>query len=312
MKKDIDHWKYRHLDLSPVLYKEPVGEEVGQYKMIPQDHGIDDVLDRKLIEHATNTLAKAQPMSGVFEIKNTDRAVGAMLSNEISKIYKGDGLPEGTIDFRFRGSAGQSFGAFLAPGVQFTLEGESNDYFGKGLSGGRVIVTPDRDANFEPKENIIIGNVALYGATGGEAYIHGMAGERFAVRNSGVKAVVEGVGDHGCEYMTGGVVVNIGAWGKNFAAGMSGGIAYIFDPGQTFPQACNMGMVELEVPAKEDLKVVREMLRNHFRYTSSKGALVILEDWDAQSRHFVKVMPEDYKAVLLQKKQKEELVQVAS
>ncbi len=312
MKKDIDHWKYRHLDLSPVLYKEPVGEEVGQYKMIPQDHGIDDVLDRKLIEHATHTLAKAQPMSGVFEIKNTDRAVGAMLSNEISKIYKGDGLPEGTIDFRFRGSAGQSFGAFLAPGVEFTLEGESNDYFGKGLSGGRVIVTPDRDANFEPKDNIIIGNVALYGATGGEAYIHGMAGERFAVRNSGVKAVVEGVGDHGCEYMTGGVVVNIGAWGKNFAAGMSGGIAYIFDPGQTFPQACNMGMVELEVPAKEDLEVVRTMLRNHFRYTSSKGALVILEDWDAQSRHFVKVMPEDYKAVLLQKKEKEELVQVAS
>ena len=169
MKKDIDHWKYRNLDLSPILYKEPADESVGQYKMIEQDHGIEDVIDRKMIAHAEHTLAEGKPISGVFDIKNTDRAVGAMLSNEISKKYKDQGLPDGTIEFRFRGSAGQSFGAFLAAGAQFTLEGESNDYFGKGLSGGRIIVTPDRDAPFVPNENIIIGNVALYGATSGRS-----------------------------------------------------------------------------------------------------------------------------------------------
>ncbi|MDH3648096.1 MAG: glutamate synthase large subunit [Saprospiraceae bacterium] len=311
MKKDIEHWKYRHLDLSPILYKEPVGEEVGQHKQIEQDHGIEEVLDRKLIEHARHTLKAAQPMSGVFEIRNTDRAVGAMLSNEISKIYKGDGLPDSTIDFRFRGSAGQSFGAFLAKGVQFTLEGESNDYFGKGLSGGRLVVTPDRDALFQPKENIIIGNVALYGATSGEAYIHGMAGERFAVRNSGVQAVVEGVGDHGCEYMTGGIVVNLGSWGKNFAAGMSGGIAFIFDPKQIFAKSCNLEMVELEDLVADDKALVRKMIREHFRFTASSTALEILENWDENIGHFVKVMPKDYKAVLLKMQEKKELARVA-
>ncbi len=303
MKKDINHWKYRHLDLSPILYKEPVDEEVGQFKKVEQDHGIEDVMDVKLIDHADHALTDQKPISGVFEIKNTDRAVGAMLSNEISKRYHSEGLPDGTIEFRFRGSAGQSFGAFLAPGAQFTLEGESNDYFGKGLSGGRIIVTPDREAIFKPQENIIIGNVALYGATSGEAYIQGMAGERFAVRNSGAQTVVEGVGDHGCEYMTGGIVVNLGSWGKNFAAGMSGGIAYIYDPDQHFHESCNPAMVELEPPALEDLEDVRRLIRNHFRFTSSKLAIGILKDWDDHSRHFIKVMPKDYKAVLLRMKE---------
>jgi glutamate synthase (NADPH/NADH) large chain len=304
MKKNIDHWKYRHLDLSPILYKEPAGEEIGQCKMIDQDHGIDDILDRKLIEHARLTLHGGHAISGVFSIKNTDRAVGAMLSNEISKKYKGDGLPDGTIEYRFRGSAGQSFGAFVAPGVQFTLEGESNDYFGKGLSGGRLIVTPDRDSKYQPDQNIIIGNVALYGATGGEAYIHGMAGERFAVRNSGVQAVVEGVGDHGCEYMTGGIVVNLGSWGRNFAAGMSGGVAFLYDPQQNFSESCNMEMVELETPDSIDLEDARRLIRNHFRYTSSALALRILTDWESERQHFIKVMPSDYKAVLEQRQKK--------
>ncbi len=312
MKKDVEHWKYRNLDLSPILYKEPVDDSVGLYCRIDQDHGIDDVLDRKLIQHAGLTLNGANPISGVFPIKNTDRAVGTMLSNEISKRYKGEGLPDGTIDFRFRGSAGQSFGAFGAPGIQFTLEGESNDYFGKGLSGARLIVTPDRDATYPPEENIIIGNVALYGATAGEAYIHGMAGERFAVRNSGAHTVVEGVGDHGCEYMTGGVVVNIGKWGKNFAAGMSGGMAYIYDPERTFGESCNMEMVELEPLLDDDLELVRKLIRNHFRYTSSQLALKLLTDWKTERDHFVKVMPKDYKAVLLKTKEREASKVIAS
>jgi len=311
VKQDIDHWKYRHLDLSPILYKEPAGEEVGQYKSREQDHGIDDVLDRKLIDHCRLTLEEGKPNNGVFVIENTDRAVGAMLSNEISKRYKGAGLPEATIDFRFRGSAGQSFGAFVAPGVQFILEGESNDYFGKGLSGGRLIVTPDREAKFKPQDNIIIGNVALYGATSGEAYIHGMAGERFAVRNSGVHAVVEGVGDHGCEYMTGGIVVNLGSWGHNFAAGMSGGVAYVFDPERTFKDTCNMEMIFLEEPSLDDLEDdIRRLVRNHFRFTSSELASNILTNWDEMAPHFVKVMPKDYKAVLEKKWAESEKVNV--
>ncbi|MEM1216470.1 MAG: glutamate synthase large subunit, partial [Bacteroidota bacterium] len=202
VNRDVQYWKYRQLDLTTILYKEPVGEEVGQYKKVPQDHGIDQVLDRRLIAHARQALRGAQSVSSIFPIKNTDRAVGTMLSYEISKQWGGEGLPDACIQYRFQGSAGQSFGAFGANGLEFTLEGEANDYFGKGLSGARLIVVPDRHATFDPAENIIIGNVAFYGATDGEAYIKGRAGERFAVRNSGVKTVVEGIGDHGCEYMT--------------------------------------------------------------------------------------------------------------
>ena len=298
MKKDIDHWKYKHLDLSPILYKEPVDDSVGLYKTREQDHKLDQVLDRRLISHASLALEHKKKITGEFSIRNTDRATGAMLSNQISKRYGGIGLPENTIDYSFRGSAGQSFGAFSARGLLFRLEGESNDYFGKGMSGATLVVTPDRLAVFEPSENIIIGNVALYGATSGEAYIHGMAGERFAVRNSGVKAVVEGVGDHGCEYMTGGIVVNIGTWGKNFAAGMSGGMAFIYDRDREFHMNCNREMVDLERPAGEDLIEVRRLLRNHFNYTSSKRALDLLQNWDKEKKYFVKVMPKDLKRVL--------------
>lgn len=308
MKPTPKHWKYKALDLRPLLYKEPADESVGQYKCVAQDHGIDEVLDRQLIKYAALALREASPVNSSFPIKNTDRAVGAMLSYEISKRWMGEGLPDATIQYHFRGSAGQSFGAFLAKGAEFTLEGEANDYFGKGLSGGRLIITPDRTARFDPAENIIIGNVAFYGATSGEAYLRGRAGERFAVRNSGVKAVVEGIGDHGCEYMTGGTVVILGPTGKNFAAGMSGGIAYVFDPNGQLPQHLNTEMVALEPLEEEDFDLLRQMLRNHFSYTSSKLALGMLEHWEAESAHFVKVMPRDYKAVLAKKQEKHKVV----
>jgi len=301
-KQHIDHWKYKTLDLSPILYKEPADDSVGQYKKVAQDHNIEEVLDRKLMDHSKEALEKAQKVSTTFPIKNTDRAVGAMLSNEISKRWKGEGLPDACIQYRFRGSAGQSFGAFGAKGLEFTLEGEANDYFGKGLSGGRLIVVPDREATFTPEENIIIGNVAFYGATAGEAYIRGTAGERFCVRNSGVNTVVEGIGDHGCEYMTGGLVVVLGATGKNFAAGMSGGMAYIYNPENKFEELVNPEMIDLDPMSEADFEILRKMVRNHFSYTSSTVALGILNDWETKKALFVKVMPRDYKAVLAQRK----------
>lgn len=303
LKKDIAHWKYKQLDLSPILYKEPADESIGQYKQIEQDHGIANVLDRTLIQYAKLALEEGKSVSSIFKIVNTDRAVGTMLSNEVSKVYGGEGLPDATIEYRFRGSAGQSFGAFGAPGLQFTLEGEANDYFGKGLSGARLIVVPDREAKFEASENIIIGNVAFYGATSGEAYIKGMAGERFCVRNSGVKTVVEGIGDHGCEYMTGGVVVVIGETGKNFAAGMSGGMAFVYNPEGKFENRLNTEMVDLDPLVKEDFELLRTMIRSHFLHTGSKVANEILQDWDNYKQHFVKVMPRDYKRVLEERKQ---------
>lgn len=311
LKSHIPHWKYQHLDLTPILYKQQAEPGVGIYKQQEQNHGIANVLDRQLIAVAKPALEQGQGISSQFDIRNTDRAVGTMLSYEISKRYGGSGLPDDTIQFRFRGSAGQSFGAFAANGLQFTLEGEANDYFGKGLSGGKLIVVPDRTAQFEVSENIIIGNVALYGATAGEAYISGMAGERFAVRNSGAKAVVEGVGDHGCEYMTGGVVLIIGETGKNFAAGMSGGVAYVFNPHGKFAKRVNPEMVELEALDDEDFEVMRTLLRNHFRFTSSKQALHLLNDWDNAKRYFIKVMPKDYKAVLEKQGKGIEVLKVA-
>jgi glutamate synthase (NADPH/NADH) large chain len=301
-KANIDNWKYKQLDLSPILYKEPTDDKVGLYKNIEQDHGISEVLDRKLLEYSKPALEEGQPVSSIFKIINTDRAVGTMLSNEISKKYKGEGLKKGTIEFRFRGSAGQSFGAFGAKGIEFTLEGEANDYFGKGLSGGTLIVVPDREASFKPEKNIIIGNVAFYGATSGEAYIRGMAGERFAVRNSGVTTVVEGIGDHGCEYMTGGLVVVLGDTGKNFAAGMSGGVAYVYNPEKNFEKKCNQEMVDLDEMTTEDYATVQALVRNHFSCTSSTVALDMLNDWDVCKKHFIKVMPRDYKRVLEKRK----------
>ena len=298
VRKDVEHWKYKHLDLRPILYKEPADDSVGQYKKIEQDHGIADVLDKRLIQKSRYALENAQPISATFTIKNTDRAVGTMLSNEISKKWKGKGLPNGTIKYQFEGSAGQSFGAFGAAGLEFKLVGEANDYFGKGLSGARLIIVPNPKVNFEPSQNIIIGNVAFYGATSGEAYIRGMAGERFAVRNSGIRAVVEGIGDHGCEYMTGGIVVILGETGKNFAAGMSGGIAYIYNPENKFESRINRGMIDLDPMEMEDFKTVQNMIRKHQTYTNSDVAKALLQNWDEQKKYFVKVMPVDYKRVL--------------
>ncbi|MEX1241620.1 MAG: glutamate synthase large subunit [Cyclobacteriaceae bacterium] len=302
VRQDVDHWKVKKLDLSPILHREPVREHVGVFKQIEQDFELEKVLDWRLVEAAKAALDEAEPIQKKFIIRNTDRSVGALLSNEVSKRYKGRGLPEDTIHFNFKGSAGQSFGAFVAPGLRFELEGEANDYFGKGLSGGKLIVYPDKEATFKPEDNMIIGNVAFYGATSGEAYIRGQAGERFCVRNSGVKAVVEGVGDHACEYMTGGRVVVLGKTGRNFAAGMSGGIAYVLDTEKDLPKLCNKDMVELETMTEEDRQEVREMIEKHFRYTGSDPAEWILENWEVACIHFVKVMPKDYKAVLQNQK----------
>jgi glutamate synthase (NADPH/NADH) large chain len=302
LRSDIDHWKLKKLDLSPVLHFEPSREHVGVFKQIEQDFELEKVLDWKLVEAAKPALDECEAVQDRFIIKNTDRTVGALLSNEISKRYKGIGLPADTIHFNFKGSAGQSFGAFTAPGVTFELEGEANDYFGKGLSGGHLIIYPDKEATFKPEDNIIIGNVAFYGATSGEAYIRGQAGERFCVRNSGVTAVVEGVGDHACEYMTGGRVVVLGKTGRNFAAGMSGGIAYVFDTEHALERLCNKDMVDLEAMTDEDKAEVKAMIEKHFRFTGSDPAEWILENWEVASDLFVKVMPKDYKAVLQKQK----------
>ncbi|HMQ46382.1 MAG TPA: glutamate synthase large subunit [Saprospiraceae bacterium] len=311
VKQNIPHWKYKMVDLRPILYKEPADESIGQHKMIEQDHDIAHVLDRRMIDIAKPALAAQQFVSADFAIRNTDRATGAMLSHEISKQYGAAGLPDGLLQFHFRGSAGQSFGAFSARGLEFKLEGEANDYFGKGLSGARLIVLPDRNARFEASENIIIGNVAFYGATSGEAFINGMAGERFAVRNSGVTAVVEGIGDHGCEYMTGGLVVVLGDTGKNFAAGMSGGLAYVFNPKGTFEDKLNDELVDIDPLEESDFRQVYELLSRHLEYTASKKAQSILANWDLQKGSFTKVMPRDYKAVLA-KRQQESALKVAA
>jgi glutamate synthase (NADPH/NADH) large chain len=237
-----------------------------------------------------------------FPIKNTDRATGTLLSNEISRKYRADGLPDNTIHFSFTGTAGQSFGAFNARGVTLELEGDANDYFGKGLSGARLIVYPSRQASFVPEENIIIGNVALYGATSGQAFIRGKAGERFAVRNSGASVVVEGVGDHGCEYMTGGVAVILGATGRNFAAGMSGGIAYVYDVAEQFAGNCNREMVDLDPVGTEDVMILQNLLIKHHQLTGSSIAAFILSDLQQQAKNFVKVFPRDYKKVVEKRK----------
>jgi len=235
-------------------------------------------------------------------IKNTDRTTGTMLSNEITKKYGAIGLPDDSVHIKFNGTAGQSFGAFNTKGVTLELEGDANDYFGKGLSGAKLIVYPDKRSNFVPEENIVIGNVAFYGATAGKAFIRGKAGERFAVRNSGATAVVEGVGDHGCEYMTGGTVLILGKTGRNFAAGMSGGIAYIYDLQNSFKENCNQEMVDLETTDTEDLHVIEQLLREHVAYTQSAVANFLLNDLENQKQHFIKVFPRDYKKALQQKK----------
>ena len=303
MRDNITHWKYNALDLSAVLYKEEASG-TGLYNQEEQDHGIADVLDWQLLKAALPAIEKKQRVSASFPIKNTDRTAGTILSNEISKKYKAEGLPEDTIHFTFNGTAGQSFGAFNAKGITLELEGDANDYFGKGLSGAKLIIYPSKQATFVPEENIIIGNVAFYGATSGEAYIRGKAGERFAVRNSGANVVVEGVGDHGCEYMTGGYAVILGSTGRNFAAGMSGGIAYVYDVNGQFDQLCNKEMVDLDRLDEQDMQLLHDMISRHYAYTASSVARFVLDDFENQLKNFVKVFPRDYKKVLMDKVEK--------
>jgi glutamate synthase (NADPH/NADH) large chain len=295
-REDVDHPKARNLDLSAVL-ADPDGDQ--RRKTREQTHEIDEQLDHDLIETARPALDAGEPVAVDAEISNVDRAVGAMLSNRVSNEYGGEGLPENTIDVDLHGTAGQSFGAFLADGVTMRLTGGANDYVGKGLSGGKIVVETPADAPYEPEKNSLIGNVALYGATQGEIYVNGQAGERFAVRNSGVKAVVESVGDHGCEYMTGGVVAVLGDTGKNFAAGMSGGVAYVLDREGDFEEKVNRGMVSLEHELDErDRRMLRRLVENHVAYTDSDRAEYVLEHWEEELEHVVKVMPDPYAGVL--------------
>jgi glutamate synthase domain-containing protein 3 len=298
MKPALDHWKAKGVDLSRVLYEPELPPDSARRATRAQDHGLERALDVELIARASRALEQQEPVEIDLPIRNVHRTVGTMLGFEITRRYGGSGLPDNTIRIRFTGSAGQSFGAFLPRGVTMTLEGDSNDYWGKGLSGGTIAVFPPRQSTFAAEENVIIGNVSLYGATSGEAYVRGIAGERFAVRNSGALAVVEGVGDHGCEYMTGGRVVVIGRTGRNFAAGMSGGIAYVFDDDDNFRSRCNQGMVEFEALAEDDFDLVKTLLNNHVRFTGSGLAADLLGRWETIRFRFVKVIPRDYKRVL--------------
>ncbi len=299
-KKAIEHWKLRGLDFSKILYQPEVGSEIGRYCQISQDHGLDKALDNTtLLKLCAPALERGEKVRAELPIKNTNRVVGTILGSELTRRHGPKGLPDDTIHLKFTGSAGQSLGAFVPQGITLELEGDANDYVGKGLSGGRLIIYPPKGSTFVPEENIIIGNVALYGATKGEIYIRGMAGERFGVRNSGVNAVVESVGDHGCEYMTGGRVVVLGPTGRNFAAGMSGGVAYILDVAGNFPKLVNPAMVGLEkLENKDEIAEVRAMTERHAQYTGSERAKNILKLWDEMVPKFVKVMPKDYKRVL--------------
>jgi glutamate synthase (NADPH) large chain len=299
MEPAVEHWKAKGVDLSSILFK-PQGLSQTHIRHVDkQDHGLSTALDYQLIEKAKPALENKKPVNIEFPVRNINRAVGAILSWEVSKRFEAEGLPHNTIHCRFTGSAGQSFGAWLAPGVTLELEGDANDYVGKGLSGGRVIVYPPKESTFTPDQNMIVGNVVLYGAVKGDAFFYGMAGERFAVRNSGARAVVESVGDHGCEYMTGGVVVVLGATGRNFGAGMSGGIAYILDEDKQFKSRCNLGMIDLEpVVESDDKAVLKNLIQQHADLTGSVKAKQILSQWDQILPAFVKVFPKEYRRAL--------------
>jgi glutamate synthase (NADPH) large chain len=300
MRRAIEHWKARNLDFSRILFKPTVPKHYGRTCQIPQDHGISEALDATtLLELARPALDAKKPVEAKLAIRNTNRVVGTMLGSELTRRHGPAGLPEDTVKLHFVGSAGQSFGAFVPKGMTLTLEGDANDYIGKGLSGGKIVVYPPSESTFVPEDNVIVGNVAFYGATGGEAYIRGFAGERFCVRNSGVHAVVEGVGDHGCEYMTGGRVVVLGATGRNFAAGMSGGLAYVLDPNGVFAKVCNKEMVSLaRLEDEEDIALVRRMVERHVQYTRSELGKRVLEGWREAVSRFVRVVPNDYRRVL--------------
>ena len=325
MRGAVDHWKAQNIDLSRLLSPIQAADGVALYNCEEQDHRLDRALDNKLITKAKEAIENKTPVNFESSIRNINRSVGAMMSGEIAKRYGHAGLPEDTIHIKFNGNAGQSFGAWLAHGVSFELAGDANDYVGKGLSGGRISIYPSPESPLNPEENIVVGNTVLYGAISGECYFRGVAGERFAVRNSGANAVIEGCGDHGCEYMTGGVVVVLGGTGRNFAAGMSGGIAYVLDEENTFNDLCNKSMVELETVPKEvraanddgidpfsdmtryDERRLRSLIENHLRYTASYRAQSILEDWDNYLPKFVKVMPVEYRRALREMQEKAEL-----
>jgi glutamate synthase domain-containing protein 3 len=323
----VEHWKAKGLDFSKLFHKPHAPSGVNIHNCERQDHKIHTILDRRLISEAQPALERGAPVRIVTTIKNTDRTAGAMLSGEVAKRYGHQGLPDDTIHVSFTGTAGQSFGAWLARGITFELEGDTNDYVGKGLSGGRIIVRPTADAGIVPEESIIVGNTVLYGAIEGECYFRGVAGERFAVRNSGAIAVIEGAGDHCCEYMTGGIVVVLGRTGRNFAAGMSGGIAYVLDEDGSFKTRCNLAMVELEpMPDEEEVseriyhqaqdlelhgrvEVLEDMTRydeerlhllisRHARFTGSARAAQILAEWKKYCPMFRKVMPLEYRRAL--------------
>jgi glutamate synthase (NADPH/NADH) large chain len=303
MADAIVHWKARGIDLKPILTPAKKKNAVTEvYCTKKQDHGLDKALDNRLIALAEAAITEGKPVRAALRIKNTNRTVGTMLSHEIAKAWGEELLPDGTVHFKFEGSAGQSFGAWLAKGVTLELEGDANDYVGKGLSGGTLIAYPPRKSTFEPAKNMIVGNVVLYGAVKGKAFFRGRAAERFCVRNSGAWAVIEGVGDHACEYMTGGRAVILGNTGRNFGAGMSGGVAYVLDTRGDFETKCNMEMVELErLEYAEEIAVLKGLIEEHRELTGSAVAERVLEDWEGALRTFIKVMPTDYKRVLRQK-----------
>ncbi|MDQ3362365.1 MAG: glutamate synthase-related protein, partial [Actinomycetota bacterium] len=306
MREAIEHWKARGVDLSAILHQDEDsdGKPLRHFEL--QEHGLNRSLDNDLIERCMPALESGEEVRFSQEILNTHRTVGGMLSGELARRYGNDGLPDGTIRIDMHGVGGQSFGAWLAKGLTFTLEGTTNDYVGKGLSGGRLAVFPSRLAAYKAARNVVIGNVALYGATAGEAFFSGFAGERFAVRNSGAHTVVEGVGDHGCEYMTGGVVVVLGETGRNFAAGMSGGVAFVLDEEGRFETLCNKDMVGLEVvESDEDETLLREMVEKHLEWTGSERARRVMKEWDELLPKFVKVMPHDLKRVLQERQEAE-------
>ena len=310
-KKGIDHWKIQGLDFSKIFYQPDMGKEVSRYNTETQYHALDKALDNELISRAQNAIKTKEPCEFTMPISNTNRTVGTLLSHEIAKTYGNEGLPDDSIKINLEGTAGQSFGAFLAKGITFNLYGEGNDYVAKGLCGGKIVIRPPENFKGIDEKNIIIGNTVMYGATSGETYFRGIAGERFCVRNSGASAVVEGVGNHGCEYMTGGTVVVLGQTGQNFAAGMSGGVAYIYDPLNRFGLNCNHSMVTLEKIKREneqasgprhldqaDEKILKSLVEKHLQYTDSKIAKKIIEHWDKELVNFIKVMPNEYKRAL--------------
>jgi glutamate synthase domain-containing protein 3 len=292
---EIEHWKARHLDLSPILFQPDVPASVGRYCQTIQQHDLEHT--EALLELCRPALQNGELVSATLPIRNIHRAVGTRLGSEVTRQYGPAGLPHDTIQLRFEGSAGQSFGAFIPKGITLRLEGDANDYLGKGLSGGKIVVVPPKNSTFVPEENVIIGNVAIYGATSGEAYINGIAGQRFCVRNSGANVVVEAVGDHGCEYMTGGRVVVLGQVGRNFAAGMSGGTAYLFD--ENAGRLCNLEMVSLTaLEDQAEIECVKNMIFRHAEHTGSRRATEILVAWDQFVEKIVRVLPNDYARAL--------------